>query len=402
MPDHMPNDEHIARELQRKRLTFTQRRKHLDRLEQAIAAERDELDFPRQRERAEFGVLATLAAVLLIGFVVWTIVLDEGGSSDPEGNVDDAGAVLAPLSSPTLLAEAPPIVTPGYDQASDTCYVSPTAINIAPSLPRSDTRYLRWYGNRDVGLWAAPLDYGATLPTGWPKASSLWFAGAETPVSWYGAESAVVVNLKRLDGHTVMSPVVGIPGFGDIQDTPITIPSPGCWQLTGTAGDQELSIVVDVLPLDQRPDIAIAESYYAARPYDVPDTCPVTARTGPEQRGSGHHWLQSGDLRAEFNDLLFAGEEQSVGVLGADVTDGLVLSARKLNTNEDETEEALTPLWNSDARLAIFSIPSAGCWELELETPTEEVTFVVYVYPAECEPELRDGEFVADCEPPRE
>lgn len=402
MPDHMHDEERITRELQRKRLTFVQRRKHLDRLDRAIAAKRDDLDFPRQRERVEFGVLAAVAAVLLFGFVIWTAVLDDGGSSDSAGDMEDVGAVLMPASSPTMLAEAPPVVTPGYDRASDTCYVSPTAVNVAPSLPRSDTRYLRWYGNRDVGLWVAPLDYGATLPTGWPKASSLWFAGAETPVSWYGAQSAVVVNLKRLDGYTVMSPVVGMPGHGDIQDVTLTIPSPGCWQLTGTAGNKELSIVVDVLPFEQRPDIAMAESYYAARPYDVPNTCPITARSGPEQRGTGHHWLQSGDLRAEFNDLLFAGQEQTVGIRGADVTDGLVVTARKLNNDGGQTEMGLTPLWNSDARLAIFSIPSDGCWELELETPTQTVTFVIYVYPAGCEPELRDGEFVADCEPPRE
>ncbi len=399
MPEHMPDNERISRELQRKRLTFIQRRRHLDRIERLIAEGRDELDRPERPGRAEFGVLIATLLVLFAGLALWSLLptsapSDSLGDSGMAGN---ASAALPTARRATIVADVPPIVTPGYDAESGICHVTPLAVNVDPVVPRDDVRYLRWYGSHEAGLWAAPQDFGAFLPTAWPQPASLWFAGAETPVRWYGGRSTIMVERARLDGYTRFRPDLAAWAYGGGQASSITIPEPGCWQLTATAGAQELTIVIEVLPLDRRPDIAIAESYVAARPYAIPSTCPVTARSRPEQRGAGHHWLQSGDIRAEFADLLFADEEQSVGVVGADVVDGLTLTARKLNTDTDEAELALTPLWNSDARLALFSIPSDGCWELELETPTTTVTFVVYVYPGDCKPELRDGAFVSEC-----
>lgn len=405
MTDHLPSDERITDALRRKRLTFAQRRKHLDRLERAIGLENDGWELPQRRGRAEFGVLAAGLALLLGAFVIWTAVLDDGSSptdpqDEPELALDDGTAFAVHTAS---VEEAPPGATPGFDAARGVCRTTPFSTDLIPGVPRNDIRYLNWYGNQEAGLWAAPMDYGAMLPSGWPEASTLWFSGGATPIGWYGASNAIVVTGERLDGDARVGPIVGAStGVESVQSTSITIPEPGCWMLTGTAGQASLSLVVEVLPLEERPDIAIAEQYYAARPYDVPSTCPVTARSAPSQRGAGHHWLQSGGLRAEFDDLLFAGKEQTVGVFGEDVTSGLELVARKLNSDADEQQEAITALWNSDARLALFSIPSSGCWELNLETPSSSVTFVVYVYPAECEPELRDGKFVAACEPPRE
>ena len=45
------SDDQLTRALRRCRLTFAQRRKHLDRLEQAIAAGEDEVEFFRRRGR---------------------------------------------------------------------------------------------------------------------------------------------------------------------------------------------------------------------------------------------------------------------------------------------------------------------------------------------------------------
>ena len=163
-------------------------------------------------------------------------------------------------------------------------------------------------------------------------------------------------------------------------------------------------MTVEVLPLDARPDMAMIRDYYEARPYEAPDTCPISPWVGPDVRGNSnyaHYWLETDGLSAEVPGLFVANEQQSMGVFGDGVIEALTVSARHLERGMDDVV-ALTTIWNSNARLASFVFPEPGCWELEITSSRATATFVLYVYPAECEPELRDGRFVASCEPPRE
>ena len=59
------------------------------------------------------------------------------------------------------------------------------------------------------------------------------------------------------------------------------IPAPGCWEITGTVGDRSLTLTVEVLPFEQRPDVIYARRWYHARPYEAPASCPATPLTGP-------------------------------------------------------------------------------------------------------------------------
>ena len=86
-----------------------------------------------------------------------------------------------------------------------------------------------------------------------------------------------------------------------------------------------------------------------------------------------------------------------MGIFGADVTEGLDVTARLLNSSVTNSFIATTSLWNTDARLASFAFPAPGCWELEMTTPTTTATFVVYVYPLECEPFVKEDEYVSAC-----
>ncbi len=411
MVDQMPDQERLVRELRRKRLTFAQRRKHLERLERAMAAERDDSEFSQRWGRAEFAVLTLAVAAILFGFVFWTIALDDSDSSDESRDliVIAEATWTPPVSLADLTSTAAQVVesAPASKFASrgSDCQVDPFATDLITALPLGDPTHLDWYGSKSSALWVSPTDLTAIFPVGTPKVSSLWFAGQMTEVMWYGASLPIRLTGEQLDGNATVGPIESTDAPNQIQWTNFTIPVPGCWELTGSTGESTLTITVEVLPSSERPDIATIQNYYDARPYEAPASCVISPWSGPDIRGNSsyaHFWLEGEGISAEVPGLFIANLQQSMGIYGTGVVDAAVVSARNLDSANGEAVRASTSIWNTNARLASFIFTSPGCWELDIETPATRAAFVVYVYPAECEPELRDGEFVADCEPPRE
>jgi hypothetical protein len=214
----------------------------------------------------------------------------------------------------------------------------------------------------------------------------------------------VEVTARRLDGAVTLPPVQPTSSFNQSQWTDIEIPTPGCWEITGQAGEASITITVEVLPRELRPDIIYARTLYQARPYEEPSTCPITPWLGPDASGDeglAHYWFEADGLNADIPGWFIAGTEQVMGVYGEDVAEAFTATAARLDEG-GEVIEALTTVYGTNGRIARYIFPSAGCWELEMTTPTVTATFVVYVYPEECAPTFEDGEIIAACEPPRE
>lgn len=421
MPEHFLNEDQVRRALRRPRLSDAQRQRHLEQVERAIAGRERDMDFLRRRSRAEFGVLAAVAALLAIGFVVWNGVLGDGGADADEPR-DALGMANATL---TALAEFPALTPTATTPLTPTLAPSPTPLPLVADYPcvpdqladpasmpihvpvsTVDPTTARWYGEDEDGLWAAPLDRTMLVTEITIDASSLWFAGETSVVTWYGASAPISVTGRQLGGSATISGQLKGQYVGySLQRTQFVIPAPGCWEITGTAGDKSLTLTVEVLPFEQRPDVVYAQRWYDARPYEPPATCQTTPLAGPASRGDSffaHYWLDAGALNADLFGWLIANREQPLGVYGEDVDTSLRATARRLDGESGERIEAPTEVFAADSRVASFVFPSAGCWELEFKTPSVAVTFVIYVYPEECAAEIENGEVVSACEPPRE
>ena len=416
MPDRTPNEERIKGELRRRPLTFAQRRRHLERLERAIAAgEEDNMEFLKRRSRTEFGMLAAAIALILFGYLFWTVVLSESDSDDETPDlVAQAGATLtareqtaaaqAPSPEPTTPSTVqPPTATQGQASA-EMCSADPVATDLTPTIPRGDLTHTDWYGSRETRLWVSPNNAVGLLPDGWPEASSLWFASGLTYLMWYGTPAPITVAGEQLDGDATLEPVGPADIFDQIQWTIFSFPEPGCWQITGSTDEESLTVTVEVLPYQQRPDVIYLEQLYAARPYEVPSTCATTDLVGPEERFDyhiAHYWLDSNGVDTSVFDWFVVGQQQQLGVHGFDVSEDLTATAHNLDSRSGEVIEAMTSIGNAGVRIVRYTFPSPGCWEMELSTPTTTATYVVYVYPEDCLPEYREGEFHVACEPPQ-
>ena len=418
MPERPLNEEQIRHSLRRRSLTFAQRRKHLERLDRAIAVEESEMEIVRRRGRGEFGLLVAALALIVFGVVIWTAVQDDTG--DPAEQEDLLLIAQATLTardaasepSATLNKIALPTPPSMPTASGPVCQVDAFERELAVGVPFDSQHFPDWYASDDQRLWAAPHHFGAFLPTAAPPARSSWFADGQMTVSWYGTVTPIILTGEQLDGDAVLGPVESITSSNLLQWTDFTIPASGCWTLVGTAGDESIEITVEVLPVEQRPDIILIQNYYAARPYEAPESCAITSWTGPAIRpvspwtGSdiragyssyAHYWLEGGGLAAEVPGLFVARKQQSMGIFGEDVTTSLDVSARPLDIGVAQPLPITTSLWNTDARLASFVFPSPGCWELEMTTAKASSTFVVYVYPLECEPIIKEDAYVSAC-----
>ena len=382
-----------------------------------------------RRSWARIVAVAGIVIIVALAFALWQVAFEDQ-NDDAEGDlVDQARATLTaraaiPDATPTESATALPSPTLLSDVAGGVCQADGLATELAAGVPFNGQIYPDWYTSEESSLWAAPLHYGSYTPTGFPRSSSPWFAHGATTISWYGTTTPIVLTGTQLDGDAELGPVE--PGLmnNQMQWTDFAFPEPGCWTLTGTAGEETLEITVDVLPIDQRLDLILIESFHEARPYEAPGTCAVSPLAGPDIRadsvGAGDHrfpvttgpvvregsstfaryWLESGDIAAQVPGLFVAGLQQNMGILGTDVGESLEVRGRKADASQAESFEATTSIWNGDARLAAFSFPSPGCWELTMTTPSATEAFTVFVYPEECEPRLREGGYISSCQSP--
>jgi hypothetical protein len=359
--------------------------------------------------QTRFGSTTAIFVVCTLVFAACGVLPDNGDRSSSEPDlVVAAKATLTARESqhqptPTATPRAPnALLTSTSVEVSSTCDADTPIDGLPPGLPLGYTGNTAWYGSSTLNLWASPVDFGSFLSDGFEESAGLWFAG-QTEVMWYGAALPIQLNGEQLDGDATVGPIEVVGAASQVQWTDVLIPEPGCWQLTGSTETSELTFIVEVMPVGQRPDFKLIQSLYDARPYEAPETCAITPWAGPEARGDenfAHFWLESNGISADVGGWFVAGDQQSMGVYGDEVVKDLNVTLRGLDPGSRTETQISTVILNSDGRLLRFVFPSAGCWELELATDSSTASFIIYAYPTECRPIPEDGAFLVSCEAP--
>jgi hypothetical protein len=163
---------------------------------------------------------------------------------------------LPPYQPPAATATRAALVgTPAISSPAANCPVTPYAA--APPTGSADDRAIagirtlgKWYGSD--GLWAFPWLNGE------PPGALYLDASSFHKVLWWrepGVQGAVTVTAHRLDGPTAPVDVnfAGYPSQQGQQPSGLAFPTPGCWEITGTAGGKQLTIVALVLPSPATP-----------------------------------------------------------------------------------------------------------------------------------------------------
>ena len=94
------------------------------------------------------------------------------------------------------------------------------------------------------GLWAS-LEYLLDMPIQ-PGQDGLYVV----KVPWWRTKPGVFgLTAQRLDGQPSPSAVVEVPDYGPIgfQASGVRLPSPGCWQVTGSVGDVRVTLVIQLV-----------------------------------------------------------------------------------------------------------------------------------------------------------
>ncbi len=109
------------------------------------------------------------------------------------------------------------------------------------SAPPGETGFNHGNGRLWVALWGSNVYVDAPAADGLIHVKLGW---------WRGVPGQVAIEGRRLDGSgTFTDPP--LEGYGEtgFQPTGVTFPAPGCWEVTGRAGDASLSFVTLVIAI---------------------------------------------------------------------------------------------------------------------------------------------------------
>ena len=135
--------------------------------------------------------------------------------------------------------------TPG----SDACPVTAPNGNSPPSPQASSDSY----GNGALWTWLWPNGTVVFRPGG--PGVQLQDGSLQMKFPWWRAvRGALIITGRRLDGDAPSLRAHVPPGYGDtgFQATSLIIPTPGCWEVTGRAGNASLTFIVRVVRLQQQ------------------------------------------------------------------------------------------------------------------------------------------------------
>lgn len=409
-PDRSPNpllEARLRRSLRPVGLSARQRARHLQRLDERGD---EELRYLQQRSLAELGLL-TAALVAVLAVAAWFAWPTD--TTDEPTQLEMAQATLTSraeqptdtaTSSSSNVAAAPTSQAEPSPTFNGVCVADQPATDPPASIPRGDPAYETWYGRGNSDIWLSVADRKAFLPP-LDFSTGLWFAGGPTYLMWYGTTDRIVMSATQLNGvgHVESVDPIGINTPAYIQHHIIEIPEPGCWEITGTTETEQVVFLVDVRPVDERPDLIFAQAIYDLRPYPEPATCQITPWTDPESRFDSYSspfWLDGASISL-FSDFgwYYAGEELFTGALLDAEGQSLKLNARPMdNPGPAFSEDAIRRQDNRSSLRLTF--PTSGCWKLETITESGAETFRVYVYPAECRPDIDAMEIPSTCRAP--
>ncbi|HYI16421.1 MAG TPA: hypothetical protein VEX37_13580 [Thermomicrobiales bacterium] len=365
--------------------TPDERQRHLSNIEQTLPG-MTPIPWRRQRGLLEAVVVVTVLVLVVGGFAFW-----EARDGSPGGEIPEP---VAGASASVTVTRTEPAPTP----TTSNCQVTPANPEGAIRFV-SDPFYKDWYGEGE--FWISPISITGINPSV-PDSEWRWFTGG-MPIAgdWpFAAGDVFTVTAERLDGPA--EPVSETQSSDQmINNIVVSFPEPGCWQLTASVRDMSLTIVIDVQPQSERPDIRQArEQREALLPYPAPDTC-GTGWSGPEDRTgnySAYYWIDLDGLSVRSHDgLLWTNEPASLDWMpdewGEISIDGRALDGgMALGYASDPSHRVGVAEGNFWTASLLFGTP--GCWELTATVGDVAQSFMVWVYPADCRRE--EGEPLPD------
>ena len=341
----------------------------------------------------------------------------------PLGTALVVAVLLAtPRAAPIATSISMPSATSGGVAAPPSCritqrpdppFVPPAAFPAAPGGAGPGRPF--WYGTDD--LWTVVHDdgnwFGVRNANGGYENKSFWWSVAfkvdQEP------QPALQVTGRRLDGsgsaRSAGATNAAASDIGSAMLTGLTLPTAGCWELTGSYRGHDLSFVVWI------PDSA-PTAVAAPRVVPAPPSCPITTRpdppfvppTGfpetPRARYAGMFWYGADDLWTLVNESgawnqLPNGGDTSVAArdssgpyedksfwwsaafnVGEDATPPLRVTGRRLDgpaaaAHSSGATNAIADLGPS--MLTGLTVPTSGCWELTGSYREHELSYVVWI-----------------------
>jgi len=364
----------------------------------AADVERRLAERPRRFPRWLAFAVVPLGTALVVAVLFATPRHAPVTTSIPTPATASAREAMPPASCPITKRPVPAFVPPARFPAT------------APGSPGSF-----WYGRDELwtvvhndGLWGGVRD-----ASGGYGNKSFWWSAAYTVDE--EPQPALLVLARRLDGsETAQSGEATNAAASDIGSamlTGLTVPTSGCWQITGSYRGHELSYVVWV-PASAPTAVA------TPRVVPAPSSCPITKRpdppfvppTGfpatPRPRYAGMFWYGTEDLWTLVNDSgawnqLPNGGRTSVAALessgpyegksfwwsaafnvGEDTTPPIRVSGQRLDGSAGPAHSsggtnAIADLGPS--MLTALTVPTSGCWELTGSYGGHELTYVVWI-----------------------
>lgn len=371
----------LQRALQPTRLTPEQRARHRRLIDDALTQQ--PVEGGRARGKVEFAVVATALVAIIAGALTW-------GSL-----ADDADDAVRETASPTIIASeratagavTTAVIAALPEHNPGPCAATPFATTLPDGIPRHDPAFSEWYGSQDAGLWASPINRAA-FRQGPVAADTNWFAGGTSYVLWHGTSQPLQIQGRQIDGDSTFT--AGPPTRIDVpsmtQWTAFQIPTPGCWEIDASSGDASMEIIVSVAPLEHRPDLLYLTRAEAARPYDPPATCSSSPAIGPNAASDWYvaaSTYREGELQMSIDQAwLTAGRAEPLHITGEPLAAGADIYARQTGVAVPFQVRQRS----AEGRYGAVEFPSAGCWEVAVETPARSTAFTVYVYPEECAP----------------
>jgi hypothetical protein len=388
---------------------------------------------------SEIGLLVRSASVMnrsfhtLLGVTVVLAILCtacSSGSSKPQASAPGQGFVSIPAPSTTAVdttdvsstaapatsATAPasptptPLGTPNVQASAqaNNCTVTPFATSGPPQVQAEV--YPQWFGQGD--LWFAPASIYAEFGIEQFATTSVWFQGISPAIVLANGDPQITGHLQD-DATTTLttspgsSTLVGaVRPQEPVHGVDISLPKPGCWQLTITSGSQSLNVTLWAVPIGQRPDVASLLAVRAAQmPYPPPSTCPVTNWNGPSDHGtpfSADYWITGQSMNVDVGLPVFFATQSGYLDIYHDFPNPPSLTGQLTGNaagvvRSSWIQRSTASSSNGWRGEVVFSTP--GCWQLQVTDGSAKVDFTLYVYPADCLHDINKPK-PASCKPP--
>jgi hypothetical protein len=202
---------------------------------------------------------ARLGRTKTVGFVQSTCGRGCGSSRKEEIMLKSSSRAIGTtaLILPVVLFAFPPQARPSATQSAPAAVQNVCQVTVPNGLtPPGEKPSRTHHGNK--GLWTALWPEGTVVFR--PGGSGFVLRDGSLQMKfpwWRGVEGPLIIEGRRLDEaapplrtHIPAGYSPSAPGF---QATSLIFPTPGCWEVTGHAGEATLSFVVNVVKIGEGP-----------------------------------------------------------------------------------------------------------------------------------------------------